>query len=69
MQNRVSAQRFRLKRKNEFEQLKDDLMESQAQNEQLRQQVSVIHIESPHLADILHRGRRRYVAIFRLRNF
>lgn len=36
MQNRVSAQRFRLKRKNEFEQLKDDLADSAAQNEQLR---------------------------------
>lgn len=39
IQNRVSAQRFRVKRKNEFEQLKDDLADSHAQNEQLRQQV------------------------------
>lgn len=39
LQNRVSAQRFRQKRKNEFEQLKDDLREAKDENEQLRGQV------------------------------
>lgn len=40
LQNRVSAQRFRQKRKNEFENLKDNLRRLIQENEMLRNQVS-----------------------------
>ena len=44
LQNRVSAQRFRQKRKNEFENLKDNLRRLIQENEMLRNQVSAFEL-------------------------
>jgi cell division protein FtsB len=46
MQNRVSAYRFRIKRKQEYETLKDYVNQINQENEQLKQEVSYTKFKS-----------------------